>query len=147
MSDVDVGTADVVVAYLAAGDRGDWAQMEACLVKDIVTHSPGGTTSVGIEAQRASWSAARAGLQDLRHKVKSVLVSGQSVAVRIVVTGTHVGPFLGVPATGATIRVDQALFVRLRRRRIAELWEIVDSGAGLQQLGVLGDQPLSPGGR
>lgn len=145
MSQVDDGAADVVVAYLAAGDRGDWDQMEACLANDLVTHSPGGTTSVGREAQRASWSAAREGLQDLRHEVKSVLVSGESVAVRIVVTGTHVGPFLGVPATGVAIRVDQALFVRLRRRQIAEMWEIVDSGAGLQQLGVLGDQPLSPG--
>lgn len=73
-------------------------------------------------------------------------MSGESVAARIVVTGTHVGPFLGVPPTGAMLRVDQALFVRFQQRRIAEMWEVVDTGSGLQQLGVLGDVPLSPRG-
>lgn len=136
---------DVVAAYLAAGDRGDWDQMQACLADDVVTHSPGAAVSVGIEAQRAASAAARRGLHGLRHDVQSVLVSGEAVAVRIVVTGVHVGPFLGIPATGAGIRVDQALFVRFRSRRIAEIWEIVDTGTGLQQLGVLVKQPLSPG--
>lgn len=145
MSEADRALADVVAAYLAAGDRGDWDQMEACLADDIVTHSPGAVESVGIEAHRAAWSAARGGLQDLRHETQSVLVCGEAVAARIVVTGVHVGPFLGIPATGASIRVDQALFVRLRSGRIAEMWEIVDTGTGLQQLGVLVEQPLSPG--
>lgn len=147
MSHVVPGAADVVVAYLAAGDRGDWDRLAACLAEDVVTHSPGGTTTVGIDAQRVSWAAARAGLQDLRHEVQSVLVSEEAVALRTVVTGSHVGPFLGVAPTGALLRVDQALFVRLRRLRIAEMWEIVDTGAGLQQLGVLGDVPLTPGSR
>ncbi|MBW3567021.1 MAG: type II secretion system secretin GspD, partial [Proteobacteria bacterium] len=35
--EADRALADVVAAYLAAGDRGDWDQMEACLADDIVT--------------------------------------------------------------------------------------------------------------
>jgi predicted ester cyclase len=54
----------------------------------------------------------------------------------------HTGTFLGVPPTGATVEVDQALFARIENGRIDELWEIVDTGSGLRQLGVLGDQAL-----
>ena len=146
MSDAELGPGSVVAAYLAAGDRGDWDRMQACLSEDVITHSPGGMESVGLEAQRAAWTAAREGLRDLRHEVQSMLVSGEAVAARVVVTGVHVGPFLGIPATGAALRVDQALFARLASRRIAEMWEIVDTGTGLQQLGVLGKRSLSPGG-
>ncbi len=119
--------------------------MDAYLANDVVTHSPGGVEVVGLEANRASWSAARGGLRDLRHEVQAVLMSEDAIAARIVVTGIDVGPFLGIPATGASIRVDLALFVRVTSRRIAEMWEIVDTGTGLQQLGVLGKQSLSPG--
>ena len=108
MSDAEPGPGTVVTSYLAAGDRGDWDQMQACLSEDVVTHSPGGVESVGFEAQQAAWSAAREGLRDLCHEVQSVVVSGEAVAARVVVTGVHVGTFLGVPATGAAIRVDEA---------------------------------------
>ena len=47
----------------------------------------------------------------------------------------HNGPFLGVEATGARVDVDQALFVRVEAGRIAEMWEVVDTGSGLRQIG------------
>ncbi len=146
MNSDDADTGAVVMAYLAAGDQGAWGAMERCLTKGVVTHSPGGSVSVGIEAVTASWAAAREGLKDLRHEVHSLLVSGDAAAARITVTGLHHGRFLGVERTGARLVVDQALFVRMESRQIAEMWEVVDTGAGLQQLGVLGEgQALAPG--
>jgi predicted ester cyclase len=128
-----------------AGDRGDFVDMRALLDERIVTHSPGGTERVGFEALRRSWAAAHEGLGDLRHDVQDVLVTGASAASRIVVTGVHSGPLLGVAGTWAVLRVEQALSVRVTSGRIAEILEVVDTGAGLRQLGVLGDQPLTPG--
>ena len=46
---------------------------------------------------------------------------------------------MGIPATGREVEVDQALFARLKEGRISEMWEIVDTGTFLRQLGVLGD--------
>jgi predicted ester cyclase len=60
----------------------------------------------------------------------------------VLVTGVHTGTFLGIPPTGRRIEVDQALFARVERGRIGELWEIVDTGSGLRQLGVLGNQAI-----
>ena len=66
-------------------------------------------------------------------------------AARIRVSGVHNGRFLGVEPTGVRVDVDQALFIRVESHRIAEMWEVVDTGSGLRQIGVIGGQALSPG--
>lgn len=132
--------------YVHAGDDRDFSELEPLLASDVLTHSPGGVEIVGVEGQITAWIAAHEGLDDLRHEIRGVLAQGETAAARIRVSGTHNGSFLGVAPTGAHISVDQALFVRVRAGRIAEMWEVVDTGSGLRQLGVLGDQILSPGG-
>lgn len=141
-----VDPAHVLRGYLHAGDRNDHEALARWLDPDVVTHSPGAVTTVGITAQATSWAAAHIGLGDLRHDVTDIVVDGELVAARVDVTGVHHGTFLGIAATGRRVRVDQALFVRIRGGRIVEMWEVVDTGAGLRQLGGLpAQQPLSPG--
>lgn len=145
MVDHDDSAGSLLARYVAAGDRKDFAGMRELLDERVLTHSPGGTTSTGVEALQRSWVAAHEGLRELRHDVQELLDAGQSAAARLVVTGVHSGPFLGLAATGAAVRVDQALFIRVGSGRITQMWEVVDTGEGLRQLGALGDQPLSPG--
>ncbi|MEZ5176254.1 MAG: ester cyclase [Acidimicrobiia bacterium] len=134
----------LVAAYLDAGDRGDWVRLSEHLAPDVVTHSPGDITETGVEHQIGSWAAAHRGLDGLHHEIVDIVTSDGFVAARIRVTGTHTGLFLGVETTGRNIAVDQALFVRVAGQRIAELWEVVDTGSGLRQLGLIGDQRLGP---
>lgn len=145
MEQHDASAGEVLKRYVHAGDRRDFAHMRGLLDERVVTHLPGGSTSTGVEALQRSWAAAHEGLSDLRHDVQEVLVTGDLAAARLVVTGVHTGPFLGVPATGATVQVDQALFAQVRAGRIVEMWEVVDTGTGLRQLGVLEHAELSPG--
>ena len=139
---MDRDQASPLVAYLDAGDSEDYEALSEVVTPGIVTHATGGSTLTGVEAQEASWRKAHQGLSQLRHHVVELLPGPNLVAARVLVTGVHTGSFLGVPPTGASIRVDQALFARIDSGRIAELWEIVDTGSGLRQLGVLGDQAL-----
>jgi predicted ester cyclase len=136
--------AKLLLAYLTAGDAADYDRFEAVLAENVIVHSPGGAASVGVEAQRESWQAAHRGLRDLSHSVQHVVSSADTASARVVVSGVHTGPFLGVEPTGSPITVDAAVFVRVAGGRIVELWEIVDTGAGLTQLGVLSDQRLAP---
>lgn len=138
-------TESILRSYLAAGDRGDYSGLARWLDEGVVTHSPGGTTTHGIAAQTAAWASAHAGLGNLRHDVQELVVGEGSVAARVLVTGVHRGDFLGVPATGRAICVDQALFARIESGRILQLWEVVDTARGLQQIGAIADQPLAPG--
>lgn len=131
--------------YLRDGDRNDGEALRRWLHEDVTVHSPGGVTTSGIPDNVATWAAAHAGLASLRHEIQDLVVDGGLVAVRVVVTGRHHGHFLGIAPTGRQVRVDQALFARVDDGRIVEMWEVVDTGTGLQQLGVLSGQMLSPG--
>lgn len=135
----------MIAEYLAAGDAGDEATLRELVEEQILTHTPGGGVVRGVADLLQTWAAARRGLAELRHEVVAEVRSGDVVAVRVRVSGVHDGPFLGVAATGQRVVVDQALFARVAGGRIAEMWEIVDTGSGLRQLGVLpAGQPLGP---
>ena len=49
-------------------------------------------------------------------------------------TGTHRGPFLGVPATGRRVRTQEFAVYRVEAGRIAEVWVAADNHALLAQL-------------
>lgn len=136
------GPEDALRSYLAAGDARHFDEFARMLDDDVVVHSPGGITSVGISAQAATWQAAHAGLGDLRHTVEQLLVAGDAVAARVTVSGDHIGAFLGIQPSGNRLQVPQALFARVDAGRIQELWEVVDTGNGLRQLGALAHQSL-----
>lgn len=141
----EVSAGELLRQYLVAGDSRDLTKLEGLLAPDVITHSAGDVETVGLDSQIAAWTAAHHGLDDLRHEIRDLVGGGETAAARVRVSGTHNGRFLGVEPTGARMEVDQALFVRVASGHIAEVWEVVDTGSGLRQLGVLGDQTLSPG--
>ena len=47
----------------------------------------------------------RAAFPDLRMDAQDVLASGDKVTARVRMTGTHQGPFMGMPATGRRVDV------------------------------------------
>ncbi|MFV0257355.1 MAG: ester cyclase [Acidimicrobiales bacterium] len=136
---------ELIRSYVAAGDAGDYDALRRVLHPDVVTHSPGGITSRGVDDQIAAWRAAHDGLDELTHEIVAIVGDGEAAAARVRAGGVHRGRFLGIDPTGNEIRVDQALFVRSDGSRIVEVWEVVDTGAGFRQLGVLADYPSTPG--
>lgn len=135
--------AEVLRNYLAAGDGAELDEFDRWLHSDVVVHSPGGSVTRGVRAQRDAWTAAHAGLDGLSHEIEELIVSDNMVAARVVASGTHHGTFLGIPPTGKHVRVDQALFASIREDQITELWEIVDTGSGMKQLGLLAGLDLA----
>ncbi len=51
--------------------------------------------------------------------------------------GTHRGPFMGIPPTGKTVRIDLIDIVRVEDGRIAEHWNVVDQLGLMRQLGAI----------
>lgn len=131
----------VVQAYLEAGDAEDYDTLRSLVVPEVVVHSPG-DDHTGVDALVEGWAIAHSGLAGLRHEVRVIVGRVDSVAALVLVHGTHTGTFLGLAATGRRLRVDQALFANVHDARIAEMWEVVDTGSGLRQLGALGDQAI-----
>jgi steroid delta-isomerase-like uncharacterized protein len=118
--------------WLEAGDAGDVDAFHEFLHEDVVVHAPLGLSSHGIEAEKEVWRAAVAAIDGLRHDVQEVIVDGDSMAARTIVTGTLVESFAGVPPSGEPFRLDQVVFAHVRDGKAAEVWEVADVGVLLR---------------
>ena len=121
--------------WFAAGDGGDVDAFDDLLHTDVVVHAPLGLSTDSREAEKEVWRGSREAVAALRHDIVDLVVSGSTLAARVVVTGVHQGDALGLPASGEPLRIDQAVFVHLREGKAAEIWEIADTAALLRQLG------------
>ena len=68
-------------------------------------------------------------MPDLRHEVQEVVAQGIVEMARVIVSGTLRHDFAGVPASGQSVRMDQAVIVHLDDGKITEAWEIADVGS------------------
>jgi len=95
-------------------------------------------TVPGGDAFRDYVGGVHASFPDVHYTVNDVEVGSNEVVARWVVSGTHLGDFQGIPATGAPFTDVQGISVfRIEEGRIAEGWTVVDMSGLLSQLGVL----------
>lgn len=97
----------------------------------VLDDHPGLTETVAVMAARA------AAFPDLRLRVEQVIADGDTVAYRVWMKGTHMGPFGGVPATGRSVEYSAIGIDRLDNGRIVEHHANPDALAILRQIGAL----------
>ena len=90
----------------------------------------------GIEDLRAFVLAFRSAFPDLHISIDDQISEGYKVATRITMTGTHLGDFLGMPATNQSVCIQGLVVSHLKEGLIAEEWELLDQLTLLQQLGI-----------
>ena len=79
-----------------------------------------------------------AAFPDLRMLADDVIASGDKAVARVRVTGTHKGPFMGMPATGKQVDVNLIDIMRFGDDgRVREHWGVVDQLTMMQQLGAI----------
>jgi steroid delta-isomerase-like uncharacterized protein len=79
-----------------------------------------------------------AAFPDMRMDVQDVIASGDKAVARLRVSGTHMGDFAGIPATGNPVSVNNIDIFRFSEDGLAcEHWGVVDQLAMMQQLGVI----------
>jgi steroid delta-isomerase-like uncharacterized protein len=69
--------------------------------------------------------------------IEDIVAEGDRVVVRWTGSGTHVGEFAGMPATGKSFTIAGIDVHRFQDGRMAEHWHVVDQLALLQQLGFI----------
>jgi steroid delta-isomerase-like uncharacterized protein len=113
---------------------GELDRVGEFVLPGFVDHSLPPGLPYGDEGVRAILGLIREAFPDHDANVLQMVAEGDLVATHKELTGTHLGEFFGVPATGrrATIRVMD--FVRYEDGRIAEHWNIVDVAGLMAQL-------------
>jgi steroid delta-isomerase-like uncharacterized protein len=76
----------------------------------------------------------RRAFPDLHAEIEDIFGSGDRVAVRVSMSGTHRGEYLGIPATGRPVSYVSHEFYRVQDGLIAEEWICSDLAGLLRQI-------------
>ena len=126
---------EVAHEYFAAWNARDAARIIATFTPDGVYQDPNGEfrgNAIGAYAE-GLWHA----FPDLSFEIVSAAATGDGLVVgQWRMTGTHTGPFQGLPPSGARISLPGADFIRVVGDRIASVTGYFDSRVIPEQLGL-----------
>jgi steroid delta-isomerase-like uncharacterized protein len=101
-----------------------------------ITSMPRGPAA--IKAHITEWLV---GFPDLKFTIDQMFSEGDKVFTQSVMTGTHTGTWLEIPATNKQVTVRMMTVHRIVEGKIAEDWVLVESLGFFQQLGLIATTP------
>ena len=124
--------------YVDTLNAGRFDRLDTLLTDDFTDHE----TMIGIPPTRdglkTKYGLLRAGFSDFAFAVEDLVPDRDRVAVRVTVSGTHDGDFMGRSPTGRRFEVTSVGIFRVSGGRLAEHWGVFDQLGMLGQLGALG---------
>ncbi|MEJ0020275.1 MAG: ester cyclase [Acetobacteraceae bacterium] len=120
-------------------NQGNEAAIDELLAEDAVAHGlpgPDGEAPRGAAGFKPLFQQYRSAFPDIRIDVEDVMIDGDRMCARCIITGNHTGPGLPMPPTGQPIRVTGTCIVRVRDGKIVEGWNHFDFLSMYQQLGL-----------
>jgi len=142
VSSVSVPEANIVTFRRAIDEgwnRGNLEAIDELFAPDFVEHQRG--IAPGREGVKGSIRALRTAFSDLHLAVEDVAAAGDRVWFRLRGTGTHDGPFMGLPATGRRIDITVIDIGRVVDGRLVEHWGVADRFSVAQQIGLVPSGP------
>ncbi|MDQ0277428.1 steroid delta-isomerase-like uncharacterized protein [Arthrobacter silviterrae] len=131
----------VLQAWNLAWGRGDIAAFERLISPSYIRRSKTGSEDFG--QLRQTIEATHGAFPDFSTRILHIVEDGPSAAIHWESTGTHLGTFMDVPATGRNITVTGASFLRFEDGLLAEESVTWDPRELLTALGIW---HLGPGG-
>jgi predicted ester cyclase len=119
-------------------NRGNVDVADDLVAEDFCNHEA--PNSRGPEGFKASAVWLRSAFPDYHAELHEVVVEGDLLVARLVVSGTHRGEFLGAPPTGRSFKVQHLHMYRIEAGKVAEHWACRDDLGQLNQLGLLPDR-------
>jgi len=123
-------------------NTGNLAIADEIYGADFVNHDPNDPEVTNLESYKGFVAAILTGFPDFHVTTNDLIVEGDKVAVRWIITATHQGEFAGIPATGIEATWTGMTIWRFADGKIVEGWWMKDVLGLLQQLGVI--PPMGP---
>ncbi len=89
----------------------------------------------GIDTWRKHAEILFSAFPDIQVKIEDIFAAEDKVAVRLRISGTHAGEFLGVPPTGKRVEYESSEIYRIADGKIAEEWICSDTLTLMAQIG------------
>jgi len=129
---------ELVRALFDVVSVGDAGRLDELVARSFLSYDVHDTRSrTGLKRY---FSELRQSFSDLHFQVHEnigVLVEGDLVALRTIITGTHTGDYAGVAATGTRIQTSASHFFRVRDDQLVEHWQVVDTYRILAAIGAI----------
>ncbi len=123
---------DTMRAFIESFWNGrDPDNLNRFLTPDYVDHAYVPHTAEGLKGTADELSAA---LPDHHSAIEEMVAQGDKVVARMVLRGTHDGPFRGASPTGNPVQVNLYRMYRLAEGRITEHWALLDTATLLRQI-------------
>lgn len=118
-------------------NQGRFESAEEILCSGFVFYGPLADQGLTIEGLKDFTTALRIAFPDKKFARLDQVREDDSVACRFRMTGTHRGPFQGIPPTGKAISIEGVDFFYLRQNKIAVVRAYFDLMTILVQVGVI----------
>jgi predicted ester cyclase len=135
---------DVIRRWCDEGwTKGNVAVADEVIHPNFKVHGAGGqVVEPGIEGLKQLILAWRTGFPDAVQRVDDIFAVGDKVCVRLTWIGTHLGDFMGVPASGKTVSVGTIGIDRVVDGKVVEGWGELDMLGLMTAIG--GVAPTTP---
>src|SRR5579859_111802 len=129
---------ELVRAFFAAVNGDDHTGIDAVAARSFLSYGVHGTrTRNGLKLYLSDLRRSFSELRFEVHENVGVLVEGDLVALRTIITGTHTGDYAGVAPTGSPIQTSASHIFRVRDDQLVEHWQVVDTYRVLVAIGAI----------
>ena len=120
-------------------ESGNMNLLKQILTTDFTNHSALQGMSSGIDGMIYFFTGIlHAAFSDIKVDIQDMIAEGDKVTTRKVITGTHQGALMGIPATGRQVAIKVIDILTVENGRIKEHWGENNFGSVIQGLGTPG---------
>ena len=118
-------------------NKGDLSVVDETYSEELVDHDRGHPhLGTGVEEGRKEVMLFRNAFPDIHQHIHELVAEGNTVVHRWTSTGTHLGPFLGIPPTKRKLSIDGVTISKFGPEgKIVEIYNFHDRLAWMEQLG------------
>jgi steroid delta-isomerase-like uncharacterized protein len=132
---------DFIKHHWEAYEDLDASALAADYAENAVIESPTAGVHTGPEAAERAFRVIFNAFLDLTMTVDNLIVDGNNAVAVMLLEGTHIGEFLGIPPTGKRFAMPAVFFYQLENGKIVRERRIYDFTGLLVQIGALKAKP------
>jgi steroid delta-isomerase-like uncharacterized protein len=121
-------------------NTGNLNLIDELVDENVVEHEGFPGIPPGREGVKQFFGMMHEAFDGFRIDVEEMIVEGDKGMARGTMRGTHIGEFMGVPATEKQIEVPLVDIFRFADSKVVEHWGVTDVMAMMQQLGAIPDE-------
>ncbi len=118
-------------------NKGDLSLIDELIAPNYVLHDPVRPGLEGRARIKESIAMFRRAFPDLSFTIEDQVAERDIVVTRYIIQGTHLGPLMGIPATGKRGTITGIDIYRVTDGQIEEAWSNWDTLGLLQRIGAI----------